>query len=92
MEEKMFKLVESYKSSTERSIDFCHRHEISQNQLFYWQNKYNKKRKTDSDFVSLSVVNPIQETVFCVHYPNGVYVSLTSSPDAELMRQLITVI
>lgn len=86
--EKMFALVEAWKSSGKTQKIFCQEHNLKLSTLAYWIAKKKRIEEPSGGFVPIDVGGELYQAVELI-YPNGVKL-LVSHPDLGLIGKLIT--
>ena len=85
--EKMFALVEAWKTSGKTQKIFCQEHDLTLPKLAYWIAKKKRTEEPSAGFVPIDVGGELNHLVELI-YPNRVKL-LVSHPDLGLIGKLI---
>ena len=98
---QMYKLIETFLSSSKTQKQFCQQHAIRYSTFLFWLRRYRGERqpipiqkvKTGGPFIPIHFSSKDQcqnpEYTWSVEYPNGVRIRFSGRPDMDMILGLV---
>lgn len=93
-QEEMFAHVENFRKSKLTQKEYCQRHGLGKDEIYYWMKKYERLQNPENNkFIAVEICKPalVSENKLTIHYPSGVQVSLSTGTSVNFIRSLITI-
>jgi hypothetical protein len=100
---QMYKLIETFFSSSKTQRQFCKQNDISVSTFQFWLRLYRREKqpvqieqaKTERSFIPIQfssrVPSPDLEYAWSFEYPNGVRIRFNGRPDLDMLRGLVQI-